>query len=331
MAYLLNEEEDELNRPAGSGGAGLASVGSVGPTQVNNPSGPSRFINFSSYFNANRGAAEAAGNSLVSGLESKAQGAQAGAQKAQTDVATQATANTLKGPEAGVRVEIPMDKGTHAGTVSLEDAKKKGETKYTGPTAESVNTLFGPLSQQAATASRELAQTGDAAGVKALRGGTGFDAQLANTAAGGRLEGLRKKYGNVSNAVADSKALATGAASAAQGTTEASAAAYKGMANSYETKLKGESTRRANKQTAQAQLQDARKRGRNLFQQTFGEEALVGGGVGAAIDSLSLPALQELEALHARAQSGQLWDRAAYAKRMMELINPQKVHVVGQG
>ncbi len=291
MAYApYEEDEDEnLSPVAQPSGAGLSSAGNYGPTQVNNPSGPGKFINFSSYFNANSGAAQGMGSQLADRLEGGASSALSGAKKTEADTTTSAAANTLAGPAAGVTVANPAlvptvtapepkptrgpvldDRSkprpvkdrtaappppTYAqpvNTITPEEAAAKGGTIYKGPTAAGVNAAYDPLQSRADVTGRELAQTSDAAGVKAVQGGTGFDAQLAYVAGGNRLSGLRQKYGGISKAVSDSKNLALAAANNATDTTAASVGAYQGLGKTFsdaETERKRVETETATKKS----------------------------------------------------------------------------------
>jgi hypothetical protein len=245
MAYApYEEDEDEnLSPVAQPSGAGLSSAGNYGPTQVNNPSGPGKFINFSSYFNANKGQAEGMGAALGDKLEGGAQGAQDFTKKTEKDVTDAATANTLKGPDAGQAIvaAAPTSPTPKIETISVvpdqsglrKEAAEKAGTVYKGPTQESVAATYRPAQEKADIAGRELAQTSDAAGVKAVQGGTGFDAQLAYVAGGNRLSGLRQKYGGISKAVSDSKNLAVAAANKAQETTKTNAAAWGQRSQAY--------------------------------------------------------------------------------------------------
>jgi hypothetical protein len=233
MAYApYEEDEDEnLSPVAQPSGAGLSSVGSYGPTQVNNPSPSGRFTNFSSYFNANKSAANTMGTGLADRLEGSASTALAGAKKAETETTESAAANTLKGPEAttpGQPASAWIEASTQIPTTldPRKEAEEKKGTIYKGPTQDSVSAAYDPFTTQADKTGREIGQTKDAAGTKAVMGGTGFDAQLAHVAGGGRLSGLRQKYGGISKAVSDSKALAVAAANNAQETTRTSTAAW---------------------------------------------------------------------------------------------------------
>lgn len=249
MAYAPYEEEDEdglspMARAPGPPGslrtkassatpAPTAPQASMGPTQVNNPSTSGRFINFSSYFNANRPAAEGAGDRLVGDLTKEASGVESAAKSVQTKTSKDAADGTLGMPNPGTMVERAFDTGSRVGYITPELAEQKSKTVYAGPGQDNVEAAFAPLGARADTVGRSINQTTDAAGTKAVTGGTGFQAQLAHTAAGGRLGDLRQKYGGLSKAVADSKALASGAVKYAQDTTTANAAAYGKLASDF--------------------------------------------------------------------------------------------------
>lgn len=206
MAYLPYEDEEDA-----LGGAGLSQGANTGgPTQVYNPSGPSRFTNFAQYFNANNG--QAAGDSLVAGLEAPAAAAHSGLTSAKNETVSAAQAGTARGPTplpSGPMSTAPVPR-TGLGTPSQVAASHVGAT-YTGPTMEATAARFDPLQQGATRAAQNINTARDAAGVRAIRGGTGFQATLAHAGAGGRLSDLRKKYGGLAGEAGDMYGAATGA------------------------------------------------------------------------------------------------------------------------
>ncbi len=268
MAYApYEEDEDEnLSTVAQPSGAGLSSAGQYGTTQVNNPSTPGKFTNFSSYFNANSGAAGGMATKLGDRLEGDASGALSGADKTLKTTTTDATKNTLAGPGAGITVAKPKTERIEGADTQLQDtpttwqpdntitptnAASLAGTAYKGPTETTVAEAYAPLQAKADKAGREIATTTDAAGVKALQGGTGFDAQLAYVAGGNRLSGLRQKYGGLSKAVSDSKGLATAAANRGAADTKTAADAYGKIGKTFSdaeteaARVAGEKTRGA--------------------------------------------------------------------------------------
>ncbi len=227
MAYNpFEDEEDELGQ-AGPAGTGTANYGT---TQAANPSSSSRFINFGDYFKANGG--QQAGDKLVSGLEGAAGAAQTASTGARTNLTNQAATGTVQAPVMPAAVTQPIARSPDR---IYEAPKLPG---YSGPSQETATAAFAPIGTAATTAVQRINQSKDAAGVKAVQGGTGFDATLAYAGAGGRLGQLRNKYGGLVSSVNADQA----ATNAAIGTAEATS---KASGETYETQKKEEQLDRA--------------------------------------------------------------------------------------
>src|SRR5687767_3953516 len=182
MAYLPYEEEEDEQQPGQPGQATAAAPPSATPamvgTQFTNPSTPDRFVNFSSYFNANKPAAEAAGTNLVNDLDGRASTAATQASTGAQDLTKQAQAATMTPPSAvgvGAPEEANAPKDLVGGTlISREEADTKAKSAYSGPKTADVEKYFMPLTEQAGRVSREINTAQDAAGIQALKGGSSF-------------------------------------------------------------------------------------------------------------------------------------------------------------
>lgn len=272
MAYLPYEEDEEA---LGMGGPNQGGAPGVSATQTYNPSGPSRFTNFASYFNANGG--QAAGDKLVADIEAPAKAAKAGAETTKADVSRKAKENTIQGPtgpavpnptvvpppaavappHAGVTKYKTIRQGlTSSGpttNTALNTARTQAARTYGGPSVSGVDELFAPLQKQATNAARGVSLAQDAAGVKALRGGTGFEATLARAGAGGRMAELRKRYGNLVGDVSDVHMGARGDAEAAANASGVATQAW----GQHVRELEAEEARQAEAAAAAAREVDA--------------------------------------------------------------------------
>lgn len=244
MAYLPYEEDDEtLGAGGGTGGAPAG----VGPTQVYNPSGPSRFTNFSAYFNANP---QAGGTGLSDTIQGQAESAKTGSSAAKTSTTTRAQNATLVRPQAvqppqaatppaTTPAKPPPYRGPQLGRgganqgawtqpaqppppvaqqptgLSRAQIEEGASRTYAGPTENDVAATFDPIQKSASRVQRDLSMSRDAAGIKAMGGRTGFESTLAFAGNRGRLAGLRQKYGGLGAGVAADRAEATGAVKAA--------------------------------------------------------------------------------------------------------------------
>ncbi len=216
-----DEEDDQANlSPAALGQTPQETPAGAAPTSVTNPSSSGRFTNFASYFNANPAAA-AAGQNTVEGLGQQAQRLQEQSAKDRGSVVSSAGATTVMAP--------PKDPAARA--VEEANREKQAEygytpNQYTGPAVEQVGQRFAQTGAKAEDTTRRLNQTRDAEGMKALQGGTGFQAALAYAGAGGQADTLRKRYAGLLGNVEKDANAATSAVKTAQATSAQNAAAW---------------------------------------------------------------------------------------------------------
>lgn len=277
MAYVpRQDEEDEETGFGPSAVSATAAAPAVGSSTTFNPSAPSRFTNFSSYFSANN--AGAMGDKLVGDLDSKASGAQTDATKAKDNVVSQAQSSTIAAPTAGQKAPAPpqqsatrppvygvpsygsIKQGLRAGPDGSGTAYAQGQAAraYTGPTGETVYSTFDPLMQAGAKAQKNINTAQDAAGVQAIQGGTGFDATLTSAGAGGRKSELKGKYAKLYDAMEGDRKAAWEAANKAAADSGAALGEWKTAAdawNAYDTAVGAQ-------KGVDEQMQDSRAKSR---------------------------------------------------------------------
>ncbi len=213
------DEEDDGLSTAALGQSATRPPAGASPTSTANPSSPNRFINFSSYFNANKGTAENKANELMGGLGNAAQ--------ATLDTSKKDKDTSIAASNASRGMAPPTDPQA----LAVEDANREKQEEYypgstsgpgmsptgAGPTPDQIGQHYAGTAMSAQATTQKLNQTTDAEGVKALQGGTGFNAALTSAAAGGRMADLRKKYGGLMGQVDADRKEAEGAAVSSMG------------------------------------------------------------------------------------------------------------------
>lgn len=118
--------------------------------------------------------------------------------------------------------------------ISRGEAEGMAGRTYSGPSEDDVEALFAPLQRDATRATQNISTARDAAGVKAVQGGTGFEATLAHAGAGGRLPDLRAKYGSLAGDVRTARGEASQAVGQAARDSGVATEGYRGLVGDFD-------------------------------------------------------------------------------------------------